>query len=295
MLIPSVTVMNKSKHNYETLYSSLESEEIILTKNMQINCYGIEPVADAVIDSLLRKNNSALTEPNPKIIIGISGSVSVGKSTFTDLLLLSLSRRYPQLNKQVVSTDNFIYPTRILKERNLLSQKGFPVSYDYPKLIQFIEDFKHGKNNIAYPLYSHKLYDISDSPQFLTDCNILMLEGINVLSDSFIPENSPVTANVRDFLDISLFIEASENDLFYWYKNRFMSLIEDAKTNPEESAFKKMIHMTQDELNNLMHSLWKNINYKNFIQYIQPSMIHADLIVNKARNHSVTSIRRKLP
>lgn len=295
MLIPSVTVMNKSKHNYETLYSSPESEEIILTKNMLINCYGIEPVADAVIDSLLRKNNSALTEPNPKIIIGISGSVSVGKSTFTDLLLLSLNRRYPQLNKQVVSTDNFIYPTRILKERNLLSQKGFPVSYDYPKLIQFIEDFKHGKNNIAYPLYSHKLYDISDSPQFLTDCNILMLEGINVLSDSFIPENSPVTANVRDFLDISLFIEASENDLFYWYKNRFMSLIEDAKTNPEESAFKKMIHMTQDELNNLMHSLWKNINYKNFIQYIQPSMIHADLIVNKARNHSVTSIRRKLP
>lgn len=287
--------MNKSKHNYETLYSSPESEEIISTKNMLINCYGIEPVADAVIDSLLRKNNSALTEPNPKIIIGISGSVSVGKSTFTDLLSLSLNRRYPQLNKQVVSTDNFIYPTRILKERNLLSQKGFPVSYDYPKLIQFIEDFKHGKNNIAYPLYSHKLYDISDSPQFLTDCNILMLEGINVLSDSFIPENSPVTANVRDFLDISLFIEASENDLFYWYKNRFMSLIEDAKTNPEESAFKKMIHMTQDELNNLMHSLWKNINYKNFIQYIQPSMIHADLIVNKARNHSVTSIRRKLP
>lgn len=287
--------MNKSKHNYETLYSSPESEEIISTKNMLINCYGIEPVADAVIDSLLRKNNSALTEPNPKIIIGISGSVSVGKSTFTDLLLLSLNRRYPQLNKQVVSTDNFIYPTRILKERNLLSQKGFPVSYDYPKLIQFIEDFKHGKNNIAYPLYSHKLYDISDSPLFLTDCNILMLEGINVLSDSFIPENSPVTANVRDFLDISLFIEASENDLFYWYKNRFMSLIEDAKTNPEESAFKKMIHMTQDELNNLMHSLWKNINYKNFIQYIQPSMIHADLIVNKARNHSVTSIRRKLP
>ncbi|WP_051621945.1 type I pantothenate kinase [Ruminobacter sp. RM87] len=287
--------MNKSKHNYETLYSSPESEEIILTKNMLINCYGIEPVADAVIDSLLRKNNSALTEPNPKIIIGISGSVSVGKSTFSDLLLLSLNRRYPQLNKQVVSTDNFIYPTRILKERNLLSQKGFPVSYDYPKLIQFIEDFKHGKNNIAYPLYSHKLYDISDSPQFLTDCNILMLEGINVLSDSFIPENSPVTANVRDFLDISLFIEASENDLFYWYKNRFMSLIEDAKTNPEESAFKKMIHMTQDELNNLMHSLWKNINYKNFIQYIQPSMIHADLIVNKARNHSVTSIIRKLP
>ena len=102
--------MNKSKHNYETLYSSPESEEIILTKNMLINCYGIEPVADAVIDSLLRKNNSALTEPNPKIIIGISGSVSVGKSTFSDLLLLSLNRRYPQLNKQVVSTDNFIYP-----------------------------------------------------------------------------------------------------------------------------------------------------------------------------------------
>lgn len=254
---------------------------------------GMHTVLDSLISVIRNSNAGKDISSDSRIIIGISGSVAVGKSTFAEQLRSTFLSVYPVLNVNVVSTDNFLFPARILKERNIMSEKGFPVSYDYEKIISFLTDYREGKTKITYPCYSHDLYDITDTPQILPECNILILEGINTLSDSYSIPTLPKVGNIRDFLDASIFLDASDDNLYDWFRSRFLNHLEDAKRNQDKSHYAEMIGMSHHELQKIIDHRWYDINYRNFRLYIQPSMIHANLVVRKGQYHDIFSVHLK--
>ena len=283
-----------SEPSYRTLYEARTSAAPAAGVPVTEDDAGIRAAAEAAAALITSENAEAFSGSSPRVIIGISGSVSSGKTTFSDQILSVLSAMYPDLKADIVSTDNFIYPTAVLTQRNIMSQKGFPVSYDYPVILRFLRDFREGRNNIPYPFYSHELYDITDTPKILTDCNILILEGINVLSDSHAYGSEGVDAHIRDFLDASLFLNASATDLFNWFRKRFMKHLDDARKAPEKSYYAGMLNMTDTEIDSIINHCWYDINYRNYELYIGPSAVHADIVVDKDADHRVTAVRLKI-
>ena len=254
---------------------------------------GMRKVMDSLISVIKNSYAGKDISSDSRIVVGLSGSVAVGKSTFAEQLRSEFLSVYPVLNVNVVSTDNFLFPAHILKERNIMSEKGFPVSYDYEKIISFLTDYRERKTKITYPCYSHDLYDITDTPQILPECNILILEGINTLSDSYSIPTLPKIGNIRDFLDASIFLDASDDNLYDWFRIRFLKHLENAKKNQDKSHYTEMIGMSHNELQKIIDHRWYDINFRNFRLYIQPSMIHADLIVRKGQYHDIFSVHLK--
>ena len=254
---------------------------------------GMRKVMDSLISVIKNSYAGKDISSDSRIVVGLSGSVAVGKSTFAEQLRSEFLSVYPVLKVSVVSTDNFLFPARILKERNIMSEKGFPVSYDYKKIISFLTDYREGKTMITYPCYSHDLYDITDTPQILPECNILILEGINTLSDSYSIPTLPTVGNIRDFLDASIFLDASDDNLYDWFRIRFLKHLENAKKNQDKSHYTEMIGMSHNELQKIIDHRWYDINFRNFRLYIQPSMIHADLVVRKGKYHDIFSVHLK--
>lgn len=228
-------------------------------------------------------------------VIGIAGSVAVGKST-TARILQELLARWPSSPKvDLITTDGFLYPNAVLKRENLMERKGFPESYDIGALLRFLSAIKAGQPNVKAPRYSHLTYDVLPD-EFLTvdRPDILIFEGINVLQPRDLPADGKFVPMVSDFFDFSIYIDADEAQIHHWYVERFMKLRLTAFRDPN-SFFNRYATITEDSARAIAEGLWENINLKNLRQNILPTRPRADLILRKGSNHLVETVAlRKL-
>ena len=226
-------------------------------------------------------------------IIGIAGSVSVGKSTSARVLQALLSRWKENNQIALITTDGFLYPNAILEKRNLMLQKGFPESYDIQRLLRFVSDIKSGKTEVKAPKYSHLTYDIVPNEQITISPppDILILEGLNVLQNRMdYPQQNKPTAFVSDFLDFSIYVDAEENYLEKWFLNRFMNFRETAFSDPQ-SYFFPVSKLSEQEATAMAINVWKEINSKNLHKNILPTRERAHLILHKGENHQVDYVK----
>lgn len=228
-------------------------------------------------------------------IIGIAGSVAVGKST-TARILKELLARWPSSPKvDLITTDGFLYPNAVLQRENLMERKGFPESYDVGAILRFLSAIKAGEPNVPAPRYSHLTYDVLPDEFTTVDRpDILIFEGINVLQSRALPTDGKIIPIVSDFFDFSIYIDADEDRIHSWYVQRFMKLRETAFRDPT-SFFKKYAAIDTDAALAVAENLWQNINLKNLRQNILPTRPRADLILRKGRDHFIETVSlRKL-
>ena len=228
-------------------------------------------------------------------IIGIGGSVAVGKST-TSRLLQALLRRWPNTPKvSLVTTDGFLLPNAVLETEGLMERKGFPESYDLPALLRFMSDIKAGQPKVAAPVYSHLTYDVVPGGEIVVDSpDILILEGLNVLQAGTSARGVKPIPFVSDFFDFSIFIDADEQVIHDWYVERFLHLRESAFRNPQ-SYFQRYASLPAEEAETLAETLWAKINLPNLRENILPTRQRASLIMRKGADHRVEEVAlRKL-
>ncbi|GAB2501473.1 type I pantothenate kinase [Alkalibacterium psychrotolerans] len=221
-------------------------------------------------------------------IIGIAGSVAVGKSTLARFLQKMMARAYPEKKVKLITTDGFLYPNEVLKERNLLNRKGFPESYDMHRLISFMGDVKSGKRNIKVPLYSHRLYNIVPNEfEIIDQPDILIVEGINVLQ---LPANEKIF--VSDFFDFSFYVDAEPDRIEKWYLERFGVLLQTAFKDPSNYYYPYAVG-DRKEAFKMAKNVWRTINLKNLQEYILPTRFRADMIIHKTSEHFIDQILLK--
>ena len=228
-------------------------------------------------------------------IIGMAGSVAVGKST-TARILKELLGRWPSSPKvDLVTTDGFLLPNEVLRRENLMERKGFPDSYDVGALLRFLSAIKSGQPDVRAPVYSHLTYDVMPGAFVTIDRpDILIFEGLNVLQPRELPKDGKFVPFVSDFFDFSIYIDADADLIHQWYIARFMRLRETAFRNPE-SFFHRYSQLSEDAARAIAEGLWKNINLKNLTENILPTRPRADLILRKGEHHLVEEVAlRKL-
>ena len=234
--------------------------------------------------------NRFLGGRNPTVpyIISIAGSVAVGKST-SARILQSLLSNWPNTRQvDLITTDGFLYPLEKLKKDNLLQKKGFPVSYDTAKLIQFLADVKSGKSGVTAPIYSHLTYDIIPNRfDIVNQPDILILEGLNVLQTG---SRKTGQVFVSDFVDFSIYVDADESLLKEWYIRRCLKLRQSAFTDPN-SYFKHYAQLSEQESIQTATDIWNNINGLNLRENILPTRERANLILTKGANHVVEWVK----
>lgn len=237
---------------------------------------------------LLHKSTSAFTgngEAKTPYIIGIAGSVAVGKSTAARLLQLLLSRWTNHRRVDLVTTDGFLHPNRVLEERRLMKRKGFPESYDIRRLLKFLTEVKAGKPEVEAPVYSHLVYDIVPGEvQVVRNPDILIVEGINVLQ-----VNKDAQVFVSDFFDFSIYLDADESDIKRWYIERFKMLRDSAFRDPR-SYFHRYASLTEEESVQTATQIWNEINAVNLRENILPTKGRARLLLCKGPNHEIRKV-----
>ncbi|MCB1496513.1 MAG: type I pantothenate kinase [Bauldia sp.] len=223
-------------------------------------------------------------------IIGVAGSVAVGKST-TARLLRALLRRWPNTPKvDLMATDGFLLPNAVLKREGLMERKGFPESYDRPALLAFLNDVKSGKQRVTAPVYSHLTYDIVPGETIVVERpDILIIEGLNVLQTSRLPKDGNAVPFVSDFFDFSVYIDADEEVIRAWYLERFLKLRQTAFVNPD-SYFHRYASISEAEATTFAAGLWERINLVNLRENILPTRPRADLILRKGANHRIEEV-----
>jgi type I pantothenate kinase len=247
---------------------------------------------------LHRVTDTFLGSPAAKVpyVIAVAGSVAVGKSTTARILQALLARwpDHPQVD--LVTTDGFLFPNRVLEERGLMERKGFPESYDLRRLIRFLADVKSGEPEVVAPVYSHLTYDIvPEEHQVVRRPEIVILEGLSVLEarDGHAGHRAPALF-VSDFFDFSIYVDANEADIEQWYIERFLTLRETVFRNPS-SYFHRYAALTPEEAADTARRLWQTINLANLRQNVLPTRERAHLILEKGRDHAVRRVRlRKL-
>lgn len=228
-------------------------------------------------------------------VIGIAGSVAVGKST-TARILKELLARWPSSPKvDLITTDGFLHPNAVLRRENLMERKGFPESYDIGALLRFLSAIKAGQSNVKAPRYSHLTYDVLPDEFTIVDRpDILIFEGINVLQPRDLPADGKLVPMVSDFFDFSIYIDADERQIHNWYVERFMKLRLTAFRD-RNSFFHRYSMISEDAARAIAEGLWENINLKNLRQNILPTRPRADLILRKGSNHMMETVSlRKL-
>ncbi len=264
--------------------SIVEVEDIYLPLSRLLSLYV------AASQQLYRASDTFLGKLPAKVpyIIGIAGSVAVGKSTTARVLKTLLSRwpGHPQV--ELVTTDGFLYPNSVLEERNLMTKKGFPESYRRKALVDFLYQVKSGATEVEAPVYSHLTYDIvPEQTQVVSKPDVLLVEGLTVLQTARAADkNEPIAS---DFFDFSLYLDAKEADLCEWYISRFLTLQQTAFTNPD-SYFQSYSDLNIEEAKEKALSIWKTINHPNLIENILPTKSRADLILTKRSDHAIDKV-----
>ena len=231
--------------------------------------------------------------PKVPYVIGVAGSVAVGKSTFARILQALLARWPDHPKVDLITTDGFLHPNHVLEERGIMNRTGFPESYDTRNLLKFLRELKSGRPAVQAPVYSHVVYDIIEGEQ-TTVCqpDILILEGLNVLQVG--APGSEAAEFVSDYFDFSIYIDADEGDIEQWYVDRFLSLCDSVFQNPD-SFFRHFAHLSRDEAIATARGIWQGINGLNLSENIEPTRERASLILRKGADHRVSDVRlRKL-
>lgn len=228
-------------------------------------------------------------------VIGIAGSVAVGKST-TARVLQALLARWPSSPRvALVTTDGFLLPNAVLEAEGLMERKGFPESYDLPALLGFLTDVKSGRPRVTAPVYSHLVYDVVPGETLtIEEPDILIVEGLNVLQTRSPPKDAKAIPFVSDFFDFSIYIDADETVIHRWYIERFMRLKTTRFRDPR-SYFHGFAEVSEEEALRIAEGLWRRINLVNLRDNILPTRPRADLILAKGENHAIESVSlRKL-
>jgi type I pantothenate kinase len=268
-----------------------EVADIYLALSRLVNLYV------AASQNLYRVSDTFLGSPAAKVpyVIAIAGSVAVGKSTTARILQALLARwpDHPQVD--LVTTDGFLFPNHVLEERGLMERKGFPESYDLRRLVRFLADVKSGEAAVSAPVYSHLTYDIvPDEEQVVRQPDIVIVEGLTVLQTGDGRTDRPPQLFVSDFFDFSIYVDADESDIEQWYLDRFLTLRETAFAD-ERSFFHHFAALSEDEAIQVARHIWRSINGLNLHENILPTRERAQLILEKAPDHSVRAVRlRKL-
>ncbi|MFQ6175156.1 type I pantothenate kinase [Streptococcus anginosus] len=220
-------------------------------------------------------------------IIGVSGSVAVGKSTTSRLLQILLSRTFSNATVELVTTDGFLYPNAHLEEQNLLKRKGFPESYNMELLLDFLDNIKNGQD-YQIPVYSHEIYDIvPDKKQSVTAADFVIVEGINVFQN---PQNERLY--MTDFFDFSIYVDAEVENIETWYLDRFKKLLTLAKEDPN-NYYHPFTSQPESKVMEFAQNVWKSINLVNLQDYIEPTRNRAEIILHKTENHEIDEIYLK--
>ncbi|WP_291969610.1 type I pantothenate kinase [Candidatus Symbiopectobacterium sp.] len=264
-----------------------EVAEIYLPLSRLLNFYISSNLRrQAVLEQFLGTNGQRIP-----YIIGIAGSVAVGKSTTARVLQALLSRWPEHRRVELITTDGFLHSKQVLKDRNLMQKKGFPESYNTHSLMKFVSDIKSGAKKVTAPIYSHLTYDIvPNSNKVVEQPDILILEGLNVLQSGMDYPYAQPSTFVSDFIDFSIYVDASEELLKSWYINRFLKFRLGAFSDPN-SYFHEYAKLTEEQAVTIATKIWRDINEPNLHQNILPTRERASLIMTKSANHAVEYVR----
>jgi type I pantothenate kinase len=259
-----------------------EVAEVYLPLSRLLNLYvgGAQTLRDQT-SRFLREPGSATP-----FVIGVAGSVAVGKSTIARLLRELLTRWEGTPRVELVTTDGFLFPTAELERRGLLERKGFPESYDRRALLRFVSEVKAGAAEVVAPFYSHLVYDIVPDAQItVRRPDVLIVEGLNVLQ----PPAPGHGLAVSDLFDFTVYVDARTSDIARWYEERFLKLQRGAFANPN-SYFHRYASLSESEARTRASEIWRSINEPNLLQNIRPTRSRATLVLRKSSDHTVSSV-----
>ncbi|MYS89444.1 MULTISPECIES: type I pantothenate kinase [Streptomyces] len=270
-----------------------EVRDIYLPLSRLLNLYvGATDGLRGALNTFLGEQGSQSGTP---FVIGVAGSVAVGKSTVARLLQALLSRWPEHPRVELVTTDGFLLPTKELQARGLMSRKGFPESYDRRALTRFVADIKAGKDEVTAPVYSHLIYDIvPDKKLTVRRPDILIVEGLNVLQPALPGKDGRTRVGLADYFDFSVYVDARVEDIERWYLNRFRKLRATAFQDPS-SYFRKYTQVSEEEALDYARTMWRTINRPNLVENIAPTRGRATLVLRKGPDHKVQRLSlRKL-